>query len=107
MSNFLIVIALALFAAPNARANSANGWIEVGCTSQDECNQVKEVSRRDPFVTFERKTVGTKIVFTQVADCQKYKYRTIAIDGKGFVRGWRDTVPGSLGESIVTTVCQS
>ena len=91
------------FLIPNP-AEARNGWMRGGCSNDGRCNYQKVLSKNWPYMTYQNNTPDG--MFTEVADCQQWRYTETHFNGKSITENWRDAMPGSIGEKSLKNVCR-
>ncbi len=103
----LAVIASSFIAVNPVEAQSKNGWYKAGCTNEGRCYYVKKIGGSWPFIKY--KLNGPDGMFTQEADCQQWRHRSLSFEGvktPAKFAGWRDVMPDAMGESWQKVVCR-
>ena len=96
------VISTSFVSAPPAEAR--NGWMKGGCSNDGSCNYQKVLSANWPYVTYKNNTPSG--MWTEVADCQQWRYRETHLNGKSINNNWKDAMPDSIGEISLINVCR-
>ena len=81
-----------------------NEWKQAYCDSGTGlCWYTKVMSRRHPYVIYE---INSPLQTSKKeADCQQFKSRYLGEPYKGGRSEWIVSLPGSIGESVLNTVC--
>ena len=85
-------------------AEARNGWMKSGCSNDGSCYYQKVLSANWPYVTYKNNTPYG--MWTEVADCQQWRYRETHLNGKSINNAWIDAMPGSIGEVSLINVCR-
>ena len=75
-----------------------------GCPNDGSCNYQKVLSANWPYVTYKNNTPSG--MWTEVADCQQWRYRETHLNGKSINNTWKDAMPDSIGEMSLINVCR-
>ena len=112
MKRFLLP-ALLTIAAFSGVAVDAQQWIKVGCNTQGNCYWVKRISRSGNIVYYMRNTTSDAPV-QEYADCANKRLKlysgppfnkTNPVEDSRWNKGWRDVMPGSMGDLVLKTAC--
>ena len=80
-----------------------NCWMKGGCDKDGYCYYQKVISKSGPYVYYlEQTPIGT---FKNIADCEQWRARPQAVNGKSLEIRWRKVMRGSLGEISLNNVC--
>ena len=85
-------------------AEARNGWMRGGCNNAGKCNYQKVLSKNWPYVTYKNNTPSG--MWTEVADCQQWRYTETHLNGRSVNEKLRDVMPESIGEASLKNVCR-
>ena len=110
MKHFIVIasasVVCTVFVAANLAfiAMAGNEWKQAYCDSGTGlCWYTKVMSRRHPYVIYESNSPMQ--MSEKEADCEQYKSRFLGEHYKGGRSEWIDSLPGSIGESVLDSVC--
>ena len=102
MKSLVFASLLVLSSASVALAECQDGWCVGGCGEED-CDFVQVLSKNYPYVIYMQDSQNA--MFKRQVDCQRYRSRTIEVDGDAYDGEWVQAIPGSVGEQTLSTVC--